>query len=420
MGLSGAGRRPRDLAATANLLGRLWLIAAAASLALPARDRLGIWLPLHLALAGAVTTTISGNMQMFASTLTATRSASPRVGNGQLLLVNVGALLVALGLPTSHSILVLAGGCAFGLGVLVLGAIVRSAMRRALNRRHVLPLILYLAAVGCALLGVTIGAVLGSGAVHDAGVYLALRRAHATLNLLGFVSLTIAGTLLTLLPTVLRTRMVARGAWTAGWLLGAGTGVLAAGFAVQATPIAVLGAITYAAGALALGRMAAVTVRAVLGRKGAPPAVTAAAHAVSALVWFCWGAIALVVVLLSGGDIDSFLPLALVIFALGWTVQMLLGAWSYLIPSAAPGGPQERRVYFAVMDAGGLVQASVFNLGLALVALRAAGVVGPTGGTAGMWAALFAGAVAVGRTWLFRRVARSGWAMRRAAHIFGG
>jgi nitrite reductase (NO-forming) len=411
--------RSRDVARTANLLGRLWLIAAAASLTLPAHDRLGVWLPLHLALAGAAVTTISGNMQMFASTLTATPSIRPAVGYGQLVLVNVGTLLITLGLPISRPVLVVAGGCAFGIGVLLLGVLVRSAMRRSLNRRHVLPLVLYLAAVACALVGVAIGATLGSGVVHHADVYLALRRAHVTLNLLGFVSLTIAGTLLTLLPTILRTRMVARGGWLAGWLLGVGTVVLAGGFAAQAWAVADVGAITYACGALVLGSMAAVTIRTVIGRRGAPPALTAAAHVVAALLWFCSGAIALAVIVVSGGDVETFLPPALAIFALGWTVQMLLGAWSYLIPSAAPGGPGERRAYFAVMDAGGLAQAAALNAGLALVALRAAGLVGSTAGVVGMWVALVAGGVAVARTWLYRPLARSGWASRRADRLFG-
>jgi nitrite reductase (NO-forming) len=364
-------------------------------------------------------TTISGNMQMFASMLTATPAASQIAGIGQLALVNVGALLIAVGLPTSDPTLIVVGGSVFGLGVLLLGVLVASAKRRALNRRHALPLVLYLAAVGAALVGVAIGATLGSGAVHDGTEYLALRRAHVTLNLLGFVSLTIAGTLMTLLPTVLRTRMVDRGGWAAGSLLAAGTLVLAGGFAAQASTVARIGALAYAAGALTLGKMAIVMVRTTVGRRGTPPAVTAAAHAISALLWFCSGAVAMWLLMMSGGDVEGFLPVALVIFVLGWTVQMLLGAWSYLIPSAAPGGPEERRAYFAVMDAGGLVQVATLNAGLALIALRAAGLVGSVMALVGVWMALAAGAAAVARTWLFRPAARSSWARRRAQRIFG-
>jgi hypothetical protein len=55
---------------------RVWLTAAALSLLLPPADRLVLWLPLHLALAGAISVAISGAMQTFALALTATPSPS--------------------------------------------------------------------------------------------------------------------------------------------------------------------------------------------------------------------------------------------------------------------------------------------------------------------------------------------------------
>ncbi|MGZ8641765.1 MAG: hypothetical protein ACXWYF_09990, partial [Actinomycetota bacterium] len=51
---------------------RAWLTLAGLSLLLPPDRRAGIWLPLHLTLAGAVTTAISGAMQNFMLALTAT------------------------------------------------------------------------------------------------------------------------------------------------------------------------------------------------------------------------------------------------------------------------------------------------------------------------------------------------------------
>ena len=50
---------------------RVWLTLAALSFLLPVRWRLGLWLPLHLTLAGAVSTAISGAMQNFMLSLTA-------------------------------------------------------------------------------------------------------------------------------------------------------------------------------------------------------------------------------------------------------------------------------------------------------------------------------------------------------------
>ena len=63
--------RPRVTTAVYQTVARTWLTLAAASLLLPQSARLGIWLPLHLTLAGAVATAISGAMQNFMLALTA-------------------------------------------------------------------------------------------------------------------------------------------------------------------------------------------------------------------------------------------------------------------------------------------------------------------------------------------------------------
>jgi nitrite reductase (NO-forming) len=403
----------------ANAAGRLWLIAAAASLALPPADRLGVWLPLHLALAGAATTTISGNMQMFAATLTATGAPRTALSFWQLGLVVAGAALVAAGHPTGHPAIAELGAVCTGVGIVLLAVIVRDAWSRALNRRHALPLLLYAGALACAIVGGAVASSLGSNRVHDPALYLALRRTHVVLNLLGFVSLTIAATMLTLLPTVLRVRFVLRRASAASLALAAGVALMALGFAIQTTPVAAAGAVAFAIGALLLTASGVSALRATRERRGARPPIAAAGHLLLSLAWFCGGAVALAVVLVSGAGIEAFLPVALVVFVLGWTVQVLLGAWSYLIPSAAPGGPEKRRAYLAAMDVGATAQVVVFNAGLVGMALHAAGIGPAVLGSAGAWLALIAGAVAVARTWLFRFAGNAAWAARRGARMFG-
>jgi hypothetical protein len=79
--------------------------------------------------------------------------------------------------------------------------------RRGLNLRHRLPVLLYGAALAAILAGGSAGAVLGAGVIHDGGAWLALRRAPTVVNVLGWVSLVIVGTLVTFLPTALRVRM---------------------------------------------------------------------------------------------------------------------------------------------------------------------------------------------------------------------
>src|SRR5512141_1543254 len=79
---------------------RCYLTAALLALLLPSTDRLGLWLPLHLAVAGAISIAISGAMQVFARTLTATPEPPAGSAWAQFALVVTGAAAIAVGLPT--------------------------------------------------------------------------------------------------------------------------------------------------------------------------------------------------------------------------------------------------------------------------------------------------------------------------------
>jgi nitrite reductase (NO-forming) len=149
---------------------------------------------------------IAGAMQNFALTLSAAPDARPRIVWTQFLAANVAALLIAMGYATETGWLVAAGGVLFEVAVGVLAWLVARARRIGLNRRHLLPFAMYGAAIVAALAGGTLGAVVGGGIVDDADLARAPSGAP-TLNLLGWASLTIAGTLVTFLPTVLRIRM---------------------------------------------------------------------------------------------------------------------------------------------------------------------------------------------------------------------
>ena len=93
--------RPRSVTAFYQTAARAWLTAAVASLALPVSWRLGVWLPLHLALAGAISTAISGAMQNFMLAMTATPSPPERWVQAQFVLVTAGAGAIAIGVPTA-------------------------------------------------------------------------------------------------------------------------------------------------------------------------------------------------------------------------------------------------------------------------------------------------------------------------------
>jgi nitrite reductase (NO-forming) len=408
--------RGRGIASAFNLTSRLWLAAAGLSLLLPPSTRLGRWLPLHLALAGAATVAISGNMQAFAATLTATAGPPLVLVRLQFVLVNAGVALIAIGYPTRHSTLVVAGGTCFLCGLGLLPVALRNAWRRSLNRRHAVPMATYGVAAAAVLVGGSIGALLGSGAVHDGGLWLALRNTHMAMNVLGWVSLTIAATQLTLLPTVLRIRMpVWRSSVAMGCLIG-GLLLLSGGLATRVTIVAAAGAVAYLFGAAGSGWLAIAGIR---HRPRSRPVPVSAKHMISAAAWFVFGALALAVHLLSGGSFTSFLPVFEAMFVCGWTLQVLLGAWMYLLPMARPGGPGERRVWLAALDIGANAQVGGLNLGLVLLTLRAADWIPGAAGLAGAWLALAAGAAGLMKTFAFPLIARAEVAARRSRRTWG-
>ena len=382
---------------------------------MPVSWRLGLWLPLHLALAGAISTAISGAMQNFMLALTSTPAPPERLVRAQFLLVTSGAGLIAVGMPTSTTWVTAVGGIAFIAAMAILGWMLRTAWRRALNRRHPMPIAAYACAISFVLLGAAIGAWLGAGAASG-GAYLQLKQAHMTANVLGWASLTVVGTLITLLPTVLRLRMPPWPGRAVLALLVTGLILQLAGRIGPSTWLMALGGATYALGALGMVLLVASVLRA--QRNWAIPA--AAFHMMSAIAWLLAGSIGLAVALLDGvAGFDRYRPVFLTAFVAGWLVQVLLGAWSYLLPMATPGHPAERRRSLAAFELFVPVQVALLNGGLVLVAARGAGWAGVGLGRVGAAAALLAGTIALVKAWMFPLIGRGPVLTGRAKAIWG-
>jgi nitrite reductase (NO-forming) len=281
----------------------------------------------------------------------------------------------------------------------ILGWLVARARRIGLNRRHVLPFAMYGAAIVAVLVGGTLGAVIGSRTVGDAETWLQLRRAHLTLNVLGWVSLTIAGTLITFLPTVLRIRMPAWRGTASGALLVLGVGSIALGLGLDVPQVAVGGSVAYAAGALGLAWMAVKAIR--MPRTW--PVPVAGKHVVCALAWFVTGTLLLPWAVVGG--LVGFRRVFLAIFVCGWAVQTLLGAWQYLLPMARPGHPDERRRWLAAIEVGAPLQVVALNAGVGLLALAGADLVPSPAARAGAVLALVGGLTALAKAWAFAALA---------------
>ncbi len=408
--------RPRTTTALYQTVARVWLTLAGLSLLLPPARRAGIWLPLHLALAGAVATAISGAMQNFMLSLTSTPDPPAWTTWTQLGLVIAGAGLIAVGTPTSTPWLVGLGGASFVGAMAVLGWMLRRAWRMALNKRHPFPMATYGVAVLIALIGGTLGALMGSRSVSGE-TYLHFRRAHMTLNVLGFASLTVVGTLVTLLPTALRVRMPRWKGWAALMLFTGGLLLQLLGWDLASTPLLAAGGIAYAAGALGVVWLVFSVLR--MERKWKVP--LAAMHMMAAAAWFVSGSLAFSWALMHGPEgFDAFRSNFLIAFVGGWLVQILLGAWAYLLPMARPGHPDARRRSLAVFEMAAPVQLAVLNVGLALMAVRAAGMAGPGVGEIGVVLAFAGASVALVKAWLFPVLSLGPVDTERARAVWGG
>ena len=391
----------RRITAAGLVAAGLFVAAALATALIPATAARGPWLPLHLALAGGAGTAIAAVMPFFSAALVAAPPAASRVRVGALILVAGGAALVATrafvpatALPPPGGVAVQAGGRRHGWATL-------APLRRALGPSRPLVVVAYGAALADVLLGATLATAFVGGWVPVLERWSVLKPAHAWLNLLGFVSLVIAGTLLHLLPTVLGTRIAARASAAvavAGLVLGAP--LVALGFAIAGGPgpaaslVAGAGAIAALVGAAALAWHAVEVVRS-RGRWNTDPGWHRLTSwgLVAAVGWFA------VAVGLAAGRIlllgavpaawrieDVVAPLAV-----GWVLQALVAAWSHLLPSIGPGGPPEHARQRRLLGRATRARLGAINLGTALLAI---GI--PTGG--GPLVAAGAALAAVGLT----------------------
>ena len=350
-----------------------FLLLSLASAVLPARVRMGDWLPLHLALAGAATQAIGAALPFFTASLLAGRPARWEARAGAQALLGGGALAVSAGYAGHVPLLATAGGASFVAGIGLLALVAFLPLRRALGSRHPWVLVAY----GVALADVAIGAALGTFEVGGFGPVQAdwtwLKPTHAWLNLLGFVSLVVAGTLLHLYPTVVGSRItggVRMRVMVAGLALGAPLVALA--YLVRVDAIGRLGAAVELAGALGLVAYVA-GAWSVRGRWTGD--LSWRAVAIGSLgAGVAWFAIAVTAaagrVLLLGATPGAWsLPVVGAPLAAGWIAQSLVGAWTHLLPAVAGGSPRRHARQRGILGIAAVPRIITMNGGVALLAV---------------------------------------------------
>ncbi len=369
-----------------------YTVAATMSFLLPEPGRRGIWLPAHLALAGAASTAIAAALPFFTSALAATRPAQPSVRLLGIVGVAAGAAMVMatwLGSPGRATNAL--GGGLFLAGLLATAIATFAPLRGALGPRRPLIVGAYAAALANVAVGATIATALLAGSPVVAASWAHLKPAHAWLNLVGFVSLVIAATLLHLGPTVvgarIRPRMSGRIAVSG---LAIGAPVVAVGFAGQLDLVVRLGAIVVISGAAGIaGHGVAVDRDPDRGRWTTDEGWHAFTRRslLAGQAWLALGvAVAAARALRFGADPGGW---SLTVLGgpilVGGIVQVLIGAMTHLLPAVGPGDARTHARQRRVLGQAATARWVVLNVGVAMLfggvlAMDGAGSAGSTTG----------------------------------------
>lgn len=333
----------RLVALSAIVVALGFLIAAVIVVALPATRVEAPWLPLHLALAGGATTAIAGVMPFFAAAFAAAPPSDARLRSGAVGLVAGGALAVSIGVAGDATWLGALGGIVFVAGTILVAVVTVRPLRKAFGPSRGIVVRGYVAAVAAVAVGATIATLFVSGIWPGVIDWPRWRAAHAWLNVVGFVSLVIATTLLHFFPTVIGARIANHPTARATVLgIAGGAAVTATGIGTGLDIVARIGAVGVGAGVVAL---VAYAIRVWRTRAG-----WTSDHAwhrfamgglVSAICWFVVGAgIAVGRVLVLGADPASWSLVAVAgPLVAGWAGLALLASATHLIPAVGPGGP---------------------------------------------------------------------------------
>ncbi|MFF4985700.1 multicopper oxidase domain-containing protein [Streptosporangium saharense] len=325
------------------------------------------WLLVHVFLLGAVTTAILIWSEHFTVVLLRAQTPDPRLGLTRLGLLNAATVAVLYGVAAGPATVAVVGAAVVVAVVLWHAVALVRLARRALPGRFSHVVAWYVCAAGALAAGGVLGGLLaaqaGGGVLHER-----TQAAHAEVNLFGWVGLTVLGTLFTLWPTVLRTRLSerTRGASAMGLRLTVpGLTLLTGGLLVDLRWVAAAGLVTYAAGT------AAALVPLVEAVRARRPHTGAAWTLGAGVVWFEIALVvnAVIVVTRPTGEVAGALEPLLPLVLAGFVAQVLLGSLLHLLPAVLGGGPARFKENAATLERGWTVRLAAFNLGAPLLAL---------------------------------------------------
>jgi nitrite reductase (NO-forming) len=249
-------------------------------------------------------------------------------------------------------------GTVYLAGVVLLGVLLVTTVRRGVERRFDVAVAAYVAALVAGIAGAVVGVVMAVGSPSPA-----LRSAHVTLNLLGLVGLVVAGTLPFFAATVVRARMSPRAsARRLVLMLGGQVCMLVlavSALAVGAASVAAIGLAGYAVGIIAVFDCLPRPTRRQL--RWAGPRLVG--------LW-CGGAWWVVAVAATALDAAAgravFDGRWLAVLVIAGYAQLMWGSLAYLLPMLRGGGHERLAEGFATTRSWlGLVAANLAGLAMA-------------------------------------------------------
>ena len=352
-----------------------WLVATAAVALVHPFVPAPRWLMIHLLLLGAVTHAILVWSRHFADAVLRSPAGAGdrRTQSIRLMLLNAGVVGVVGGVLSDAWPVTVGGAVLVGSAVLWHGATLLAQLRRALPSRFGVTVRYYLVAAALLPVGATLGTILARGVADPQETEMKV--AHASTNLLGWMGLTIVGTLVTLWPTMLRTRMAEgteRAARHALPVLAGSVGVVVTAALLGSRPAVALGLAGYLAG---IGLVAGPFARTCAVKR---PSSYPTWSLLAGLLWWVGALAALAVGVATAPSwevVDDRFTWLTPFLAAGFGAQVLLGALSYLVPMALGGGPGPVRAANTVLDRGGALRITLVNGGLLVAVLPVPGVV---------------------------------------------
>lgn len=377
------GRRPapidrssdRWVALIAIVVAVAFLVAAVVAMVVPEAARRGTWLPLHLAVAGGATTAIAGVMPFFTAAFAAAPPSDARLRAAAVGAIALGAAAVVFGVAGDRIGLAVFGGGAYVAGIVLTAAATVRPLGRALGPSRGLVIQGYVVALAEVAIGATIATAFLAGWPPIVADWATIKPAHAWLNLVGFVTLVIATTLLHFFPTVIGARIVAHRSTRLTVVgLAIGAPLVALGFVIASGPVARLGAIGVISGAAGLvvyvGRAWPTRARWTTDQDWHRFAI---GGLISAIAWLEVGlAIAAGRILAFGADPGGWKVEAVAgPLIVGWVGLAIVASATHLLPAIGPGDQatharQRRRLGRWAMPRLVLLNAGVSALALGL------------------------------------------------------